>query len=229
MSEYLITTLTIFFLGSIGFILSYLLLAIIGVLIPINRKFIAPTNGIDLYLSTNGMHISFILPCKNEVFDWTKVIDATNFDLPLIETTLLSFGWGDKAIYLDIVEWSELTVKMGLETLFLPTPTILQVTAHQQLPIDKLTIKKTRISAQQYQQLCQFILASFSVDTVQTIQLIPEAGYTPNDNFYHAAGKYHLFYTCNTWVNQALRKIGVRTTLWTTVDRGVFYQFDKIV
>jgi len=229
MSEYLITTLTIFFIGSIGFIVGYLLLAIIGTLIPINRKFIAPTNGIDLYLSTNGMHINFILPCKNMVFDWSKIIDAKNFDLPFNATTFLSFGWGDKAIYLDIVEWKELTLKMGLATLFLPTPTIVQVTAHQQLPIDKLSIKKTCISEQQYQQLCQFILASFVVDPAQNVQLIPEAGYTPNDNFYQANGKYHAFYTCNTWVNHALRKIGVRTTLWTTVDRGVLYQFDKIV
>lgn len=224
----IIKFLKVFFLGILSILLGYSLLAILGTFIPIHRKFVAPTNGIDLYLSTNGMHTSFILPCKNEVFDWASVIDATNFELSLDETTVLAFGWGDRAIYLDIVEWNELTVKMGLETLFLPTSTIMQITAYQQLPSDKFTIKKTRISNHQYQQLCQFILDSFVVDSAKKIQLIPEAGYTPNDNFYQAIGKYHAFYTCNTWVNQALRKIGVRTTLWTTLDKGIFYQFDKI-
>jgi len=210
----IIKFLKLFFFSILGILLGYSLFALLGSLIPIHRKFVAP--------------IGFILPCKNEVFDWAKVINPENFDLPLDETSILAFGWGDKAIYLDIVEWNELTVKMGLETLFLPTPTIMQVTAYQQLPTDKLTIKKTRISNSQYQQLCQFILESFVVDATQTIQLIPEAGYTPNDNFYQALGKYHAFYTCNTWVNQALRKIGVRTALWTSLDKGIFYQFEKI-
>ena len=163
----------------------------------------------------------------NEIFDWTQVIDAKNFELPLDKTTFLGIGWGDKAIYLDIKEWSELTLNMGLKTLFLPTPTIVQVTAYPQIPTTPI-VKKTRISNSQYQMLCQFILTSFVVDATQNIQLIPDAGYTPNDNFYHATGKYHAFYTCNTWVNQALRKIGVRTTLWTTLDKGIFYQFEKI-
>jgi len=186
----IIKFLKLFFFSILGILLGYSLFALLGSLIPIHRKFVAPIDGIDLNISTNGMHTSFILPCKNEVFDWAKVINPENFDLPLDETNILAFGWGDKAIYLDIVEWNELTVKMGLETLFLPTPTIMQVTAYQQLPTDKLTIKKTRISNSQYQQLCQFILESFVVDATQTIQLIPEAGYTPNEGTSENWGAY---------------------------------------
>lgn len=174
------------------------------------------------------MHTDFILPTKNEIFDWTQIIDSQYYETTLQENTHLGIGWGDKAVYLDIATWGELTFKMGLTTLFLPTPTILHITAYPTLPNSEIKISKTTISQNQYLQLCEFIMAYFKIDSNQEIQYIENAGYTANDNFYHAIGKYHAFVTCNTWVNKGLKKIGVRTPLWTPLDKGIFYQFDRI-
>ncbi len=209
-------------------ILGYFIGILIGLLIPIHRGFKPLQNGVNLSISTNGMHTDFILPAKNKVFDWTTFIDANNFDLTITAETKLGIGWGDKAIYLDIETWGELTIKMGLATLFLPTPTILHITAYEALPTDTLKVQKTFISNAQYLKLCQFILAYFNTNSLEKPTLIEGAGYTPNDNFYQAIGKYHAFNTCNTWVNKGLKKIGIRTALWSPMDKGIFYQFEKI-
>lgn len=210
-------------------VIAYFLFAFFGTLIPHNRKFRPPSNGVTLYLSTNGMHTDFVLPTKNELFDWAQIIDNQNFKLNFTSSTYFGIGWGDRAIYLDIAEWSELTFNMGLKTLFLPTDSILHVTAYESVPsVDNLVVKKTIISNQQYLQLCQFIVAYFKLDNNQQVQLIKNAGYTENDNFYQANGKYHALYTCNTWINRGLKNIGVRTPLWTPLDKGIFYQFERI-
>ena len=209
-------------------IISYFLLTLIGLLTPIHRNFKASKDGVDLRISTNGMHTDFLLPAKNEVFDWTNLINVAHYKLPITSDTKLGIGWGDKAVYLDIETWGELTLKMGLATLFWPTPTILHITAYDTLPTDTLKVKKTTISKTQYLQLCQFIAAYFKMDKHKKLQLIEAAGYTEHDNFYHAIGDYHAFNTCNTWVNKGLKTIGVRTAVWSPLDKGIFYQFEQI-
>ena len=213
----------------LGIITTYSLLALLGTFIPANRKFIPKSQGVDLYLSTNGMHTDFVLPTCNELFDWTQYVDEKCFKTTLNSSTYLGIGWGDKSIYLDIAEWSELTLKMGLATLFLPTPSILHVTAYETPPNEAMKVSKTRISNSQYLQLCHFILGYFEVNANQKIQLIEGVGYTENDNFYRAKGKYHALATCNSWVSKGLKKIGVRAPLWTPFDKGIFYQFDKVL
>ena len=217
-----------FLLFLLIFIVGYLLFLLLGFIIPIHRKFIPPAEGIPLHLSTNGMHTDFILPAQNAFFDWTKFIDRKHFNIDLNDANYLAFGWGDKAIYLDLPEWNQLTIKMALKTLFLPTPTILHVTAYDHLPTVTMKVQTITISKNQYLQLCQFILPYFATNPSQEFQLIQGAGYTSNDIFYHARGKYHAFATCNTWVNKGLKKIGVRSALWSPLDRGIFYQLGRI-
>lgn len=207
-------------------LVAYALLSLLGALIPVHSNFTPSKEGVDLRVHTNGMHISFILPTQNKFFDWTDKIDPGLFEIKAFSSSFLSFGWGDQAIYLDIVEWNELSFRLGFRTLFIPTPAIMHVKAHLHLPSEN--IMQTRISREQYLQLCQFILKTFCLDQQQKVQLIPGVGYTPNDQFYLAEGKYHAFNTCNTWAYKGLKKIGVRTALWASIDRSIFYQFKKV-
>ncbi len=223
-----ITIVKILFIILFGGIAIYCLFMIIGTLIPINRKYKPEDSGIDIYLSTNGMHTDFILPTITSVYDWTKVINQQYFQLSPESLSFLGVGWGDKAIYLDIPTWGDLTLKMGLNSLLLPTPTILHVTAYDALPSEKLKIEKITVSSSQYAQLCDFILSYFARDEKEDVRLIEGAGYTENDVFYHANGVYHAFQTCNIWINKGLKTIGVRTTLWSPLDKGLFYQLKKI-
>jgi len=52
-----------------------------------------------------------------------------------------------------------------------------------------------------------------------------DANYGKNDVFYEARGRYHMFFTCNTWANNALKKSGLPAALWAPFDKGIFYQY----
>lgn len=205
----------------------YATVSFIGAVIPWHRNYQPVHKGIDIFLSSNGYHTDFILPSNHPLFNWSAFLGQHHFKIANKNLSFIGIGWGDKAIHLDIKEWSELTFTLGWNSLFKPTPTILHITAYQALPSEENKIFKTCISKRQYLQLCDFILAHFKEEEKTTIQPIKRAGYTDNDIFFEANGKYHAFNTCNTWINKGLKRIGVRTTLWTTLDRGLFYQLQK--
>ena len=213
---------------ALGLVLTYLLLLPFGAWIPINRKFKPVKNGIDIFLSTNGMHTDFILPTRNKLFDWSTIIDSQPYEKDLHSYPYLGVGWGDPGFYLELESWDKLSVKIAAKAMLMPTSTIMHIIGYEDLPQDTLTVEKITISHSQYLHLCSYIYNDFTLNDNQKINLIPGVGYSNNDNFYHANGVYHAFHTCNYWVNKGLKKIGVRTSLWSPFDRGIFYQLNKI-
>ncbi len=220
----------LYWIGSVlllllSMLIAYGLILLLGTIIPANPSFKPEVDGIDLYIHTNGLHASFIMQAKHEAFDWNPIVLPELFEAQG-PGTYLGFGWGDKAIYLDIAEWNELTVGLAFRTLFLPTPSLMHIDAYSELPTTN--ILHTRVSKAKYINLCEFIHQTFALDEDKQVKLIPGRGYTSNDQFYEAVGKYHAFNTCNTWAQRALKQIGVRTASWTNIDRSIFYQFKKI-
>ncbi|MDH5604732.1 MAG: DUF2459 domain-containing protein, partial [Cyclobacteriaceae bacterium] len=64
---------------------------------------------------------------------------------------------------------------------------------------------------------------TFFKNSMEELQLIPNASYGYNDRFYDSRGYYTLFNTCNTWVNEALKHAEVITSVWSPFDFGVLY------
>lgn len=85
------------------------------------------------------------------------------------------------------------------------------------------------ISKEDYKKLSDYIKNSFDVDANGHSIHIPSSndGYGDGDAFYEAKGSYSLFYTCNTWTNNALKAAHQKAALWTLLDKGIFYQYKK--
>lgn len=209
-------------------LLIYGVLFVLGTLIPINRNYAPLKNGVEFYIGTNGYHTEFILPAKHTSYDWTKILKPEFYNINSEQPFYFGIGWGDKAIYLDLKEWRDLTFKQGFQSLMLPSSSIMHIRSYEKIPNKKYQVEKISISPNQYTRLCHFVFATFALDEKQEVQRIENAGYTDHDNFYHAVGHYHALQTCNFWVNKGLKKIGVRTTLWTPIDKGLFYQLKKV-
>ena len=86
-------------------------------------------------------------------------------------------------------------------------------------------VKKIALSEEEYQKLITYILDSFQVQSGEFIKINTDAVYGANDVFYEANGSYSLMYTCNTWVNQALKAANQKAALWTVFDFGIFYHY----
>lgn len=84
---------------------------------------------------------------------------------------------------------------------------------------------KITISKKDYAELVKYITESFRLDEENKVQWIENRGYNNYDAFYEGVGSYSLFYTCNTWANNALKAANQRAALWTTYDKGIFCHY----
>jgi hypothetical protein len=57
------------------------------------------------------------------------------------------------------------------------------------------------------------------------LKIETDAVYGKYDVFYEANGSYSLFYTCNSWANQALKSANQKAALWTISDSGIFRHY----
>ncbi len=204
---------------SMAFLLSWL---------PKHRNYTNSEEGYEVYVISNGVHTDFVLPTQHLPAEWLEKIDFSDFDYSKEQLKYMGFGWGDRGFYLDTPTWAELKFSTAVNALFWPSSTLMHIKAFDQIPSENKYFEKLILTATQFSNLCNHIWDSFDKRNNNTITLLPNKGYSPNDNFYYARGSYHMFNTCNFWVNNGLRKAGVRTSIWTPVDRGVFYQLKKI-
>jgi len=206
----------------------YLFMAILGSIIPKNKKY-RPTN-IDVicYLSSDGIHTDFVLPLVNSYFDWRVLLNQNHYNIELNDYTYIGIGWGDKGFYLDIPTWNDLTFKVAANALLIPSPSVMHIIAYEEIPTHKKKLLPFALHKDQYLVLSDYISSYFRVDENNQPLHIPEAGYSSNDNFYHARDSYHAFNTCNFWINRGLTKAGVRTSLWSPSDRGIFWQLKRV-
>ncbi len=208
LSKYLL----LFVLIGITFVLGYLFFAWLLSYFTTNPKKVDCSNKKTVYASSNGVHMDIIM--HKSLFDrvFLEQLGA------LEGRDYIAIGWGDKGFYLYTPSWAELKVSTALIAGFLPSETVLHVTHYKAVDPQWKSID---LCDSQLQKLQKFILDSFKKDANNQIQLLEGAGYHENDFFYQAIGAYTCFYTCNVWVNQALKKAEVKTAIWSPFDRGI--------
>ena len=211
--------------GFLGVVLIFLLFATILTLIPTNSTYQEAEEGIDIYLASNGLHVDYVLPVKTEVVDWGIYFRPEDFDAG--PKPFVAIGRGDKGFYLETPTWGDLKVSNVTNALFWPSPTILHITYLRGQPILNDHVKKLTLSKDEYHNLVEYIKESLVYEENGMTAMVPCCDYPGvNDKFYYSEGKYHLFMTCNDWVNAGLKRIGVKTATWAPLDKCLFYHFE---
>ncbi len=220
--------LLLFILSILVAAMLYVLIAFVLGLVPVNRNFKEPAQGIDIFVRTNGVHTDIMVPANTHYRNWFKQMPTEQFGR--VDTTFqyIAFGWGDKGFYIHTRTWSDLTVSTAIKALFLPSPTAMHVDYERYKPESNRYYQRIRISEAQYIQLIQHIEAYFKRDTTGKPILIEGANYDHRDNFYEAHGAYHVFNTSNGWTRRGLANIKVRTAVWSPFDRAIMYQARRI-
>ncbi|HSI71442.1 MAG TPA: TIGR02117 family protein [Gillisia sp.] len=205
--------------------LIYMVLVIIGGIIPVNTKPNTEGPDIKIYLISNGMHTDIVLPMQTYMFDWTSLVKPEHTLSKRKNFRYIGFGWGDLGFYANTPEWKDLTLETGFKALFLKTPSAVHATFLNTIVEDEDT-KTLYINKEQYKKLVDYIKNTFEYDKPGG-ETSPVAGlhYSYNDAFYRARGSLHLFNTCNTWVNTGLKEAGLKACLWTPFVEGIFYQY----
>jgi len=213
-----------FVLFLIVFLFFYSLSAFVLSIFPVNKNQTKNSKEYSIYIKSNGVHTDLVLPIKTDLKDWSEKIKFENIQSKDSTHQYLAFGWGDKGFYLDTPEWSDLKVSTAFKAAFNLGTSAMHTTFYKQIQETESCVK-IEISKEQYQKLITFIEASFQYDTNGNPIFIQATTYGKNDSFYEAHRTYNLFYTCNTWANQALKKADVKAAFWTPADRVIFYHY----
>ncbi len=180
---------------------------------------------VTIYILTNGDHTDIAMPVKTQQTDWSKEIKYSNTISKDTTAALVAFGWGDKGFFLKTPTWAQLKFSVAFKAAFGLSTSALHATFYRQLQ-ENADCRKITITKEQYNRLVTYIRQSFKNGADGHVINIPtSANYGSTDAFYQSKGRYSLFYTCNTWANNALKACGQKTCLWTPFDFQIFRKY----
>lgn len=211
-------------LGIISFFVLYVISALSISKISVNSDVSQKDKPIEIFILSNGVHTDIVVPIKNEFKDWSNEIRFQQTKSKDSLVNYLAFGWGDKGFYLNTPEWSDLKASTAFNAAFGLSSSAMHTTFYKKMN-ENASCKKIKISSQEYQKLITYISESFKLDSDQNVQWISGNSYGNRDAFYEANGSYNLFFTCNTWANNALKTANQKASLWTVTDTGIFSQY----
>lgn len=189
--------------------LGYLLLAGLAAFIPLPGTDGDTPGAYPAYLASNGIHTNIVLPVRSDVADWSALLP----DAGLGDKAYVYIGWGSAEFYTQVDTWADLRPAIALRALFYDKGLLRIEGAYHPPPAGHKLVRPFQLERAQYQRLSADILAQFQART-------PLAGHP---GFYPAKGHYTPLFTCNEWVRVRLRRIGVRTPLWSPFDRPLLW------
>jgi uncharacterized protein (TIGR02117 family) len=201
----------------------YLLAALVGSLVPVNRGWTEPEAGTTIYLADNGIHVDIVMPAAAQGLDWAKLFQARDFGGIDPNASFIAFGAGEQRVYLDTPTWWDLKPA----TLWSALAGGKRVMHVEYVPSPSYTVREIRLRPDEYRRLWAAIRADLLLDRRGQPQRIDHLGYGPSDAFYRATGKASALRTCNSWVADKLRLAGVRTSLWPPFDGGLTWRYRK--
>ena len=207
-------------------LMTYLLIVTLLSFVSVNEDFAENQKEIPIYILTNGVHTDVVLPLKSEHYDWTNQLKPEHTKAKDSTYQYAALGWGDKGFYLETPTWADLKTSTALKAASGLSSTAMHVTFYNDLK-ESNSCKKLQISSDNYKKLILFINESFQTKSGEFLKIETDAVYGKHDVFYEANGSYSLFYTCNSWANQALKAANQKAALWTISDSGIFRHYSK--
>jgi uncharacterized protein (TIGR02117 family) len=201
----------------------YLLAALLGSLVPVNRGWSEPESGVTIYLANNGVHADLILPAQAEGLDWRPLLPKRDFARPDPAAEWIAFGAGERRVYLDTPRWRDIS----LPTLWAALTGGERVMHAEWVGNPAYAARAIRLRPEEYRRLWQSIRAEFDLDSDGRPVRIDRPGYGPADAFYEGHGRASAIRTCNNWAADRLRLAGVKTGLWTPFSTGLVWRYRR--
>ncbi|MBL0925881.1 MAG: DUF2459 domain-containing protein [Sphingomonadaceae bacterium] len=200
---------------TVGF---YMVAALAGSHIPANGSWTPPREGVDIFVETNGVHVSLIVPVSAVGEDLSDLIRPDQLANPDLYGTHVMIGWGHGRVYRNARTWGDVRSGDIAGAIVGSDDTTLHIyhlINPQILPHRKIL----RVSPQQYRIIVRQIRSTFRLN--ERGESVAYAAYSPDNLFYDSRGHYSALYTCNNWTGDILRKAGVRMGIWTPMPGGV--------
>ena len=203
--------------------LLYLLAALIGSLVPVNRGWTEPERGIIIYLADNGIHADIIMPAVAEGLDWRPLLPKRHFAAAHPSAQWVAFGSGEERVYLETPRWRDIKPR----TIWSALAGGDRVMHVEWLRDPRFAVREIRLRPEEYRRLWTAIRGDFALDAAGRPRHIQAPGYGASDAFYRATGKASAVRTCNSWAANRLRLAGVRTSAWPPFVQGLVWRYRR--
>jgi uncharacterized protein (TIGR02117 family) len=200
----------------------FFLAALIGSFVPANADWHEPVEGIPIFVETNGVHVSLIVPMSamgEDLSDLIRPEDLADRDL---YGTHAMIGWGHGRVYRNAQTWGDVRSGDIASAIFGSDFTTLHI-YHLIDPQPTSIRKRFHVSEAQYRRIIKDVRATFRITSEGRSKAHP--AYGPNNLFYDSHGRYTAYNTCNEWTGAILRRAGVRIGIWTPMPGGVMRWF----
>lgn len=201
----------------------YVLAALIGSLVPVNRGWTEPAQGTTVYLADNGIHVDIIMPVRAQGLDWSAIIPPSDMAAADPQSQWIAFGAGEERVYLNTPTWWDITPR----TIWSALTGGRRVMHVEYVPSTAYAVREIRLRPEEYRRLWAAIRSDLALDSRGRAQRIRHPGYGPYDSFYSTAGTASALRTCNSWVAGRLRLAGVKTSLWPPFTTGVVWRYRR--
>jgi uncharacterized protein (TIGR02117 family) len=201
----------------------YLLAALAGSIVPVNRGWAEPAEGTTIYIADNGIHADIIMPVAAQGVDWAPLIPRRDFAAVPAGARWIAFGSGEKHVYLDTPTWWDVTPR----TIWYSLAGGRRVMHVEYVASPSYAVREIRLRPEEYRRLWATIRADFALDSRGRPLRIEHPGYGPADAFYQATGKANAIRTCNAVVATWLRLAGVKTSLWPPFAEGLIWRYRR--
>ncbi|TGE08724.1 TIGR02117 family protein [Hymenobacter fodinae] len=212
--------------GCMQALVAFVLFLMTGSLVPINRDFRQTPDGVPIFVVSNGLHTDVVLPLRETRTgqDWLQELHQPALSAQFRQYQYVGFGWGNEGFYLGSMGHKFPGPKAVLGALF-PSKTLMHVDFYRSAPQAGARVVPLRISPEQYQRLTTYVRNSFQApDSLGQYSLRLPQGYTSEDFFFLARGRYSAWRTCNDWTNQGLKQAGIRSALKAPFAASVLFQ-----
>lgn len=163
----------------------------------------------------HGWHVGWVLPAEPIVARLPAL--KARFG----EATHFEFGWGDKGFY----QAEEITTRLALEAMFASRGAVMHVVAlppSANPPFDTFSaadVVELCVSEREMNALTEFVQQSFLKDATNA-PISMRKGIYGNSQFYEAAGRFHMFNTCNKWVAKGMASMGLEVNSTFALTSG---------
>ena len=203
----------------------YLIAALLGSLIPVNRGWEEAGDGVTIYLADNGIHADIIMPAVAHGLDWSPLVPRRHFAAPDPNARWVAFGSGEERVYLETPRWRDIKPR----TIWAALAGGNRVMHVEWVGDPRYAAREIRLRPEEYRRLWAAIRADFELDENGRPRHIDHPGYGRSDAFYRATGKASAVRTCNSWAANRLRIAGVETSLWPPFVQGLVWRYREVV
>jgi len=150
----------------------------------------------SFYVVNHGLHTGLAIARP----DLLQVLPALAEEFG--DGDFVEFGWGDEDFY----RAPQATLSLALRALSGSTATVLHAVKIDGDPRRRFAaseVIEVRVTEDGYRRLLAFVAGTFTHSATGTLAVLGPGLYGES-RFYQAEGSYSLFYTCNTWVAEAL-------------------------